>query len=198
MTRYWIATQHLEKAVWYFAPDGRVYENLATGFSEADLAAHQGRHGTYDVAGSTLTISWSDGTTRAGEMEMDATGFAWDTGLFVPVGPFDGSRSIAGTYTGGTSLSFAGGSTLASNTLELRADGTYARHGAASISGEGGAYAAGGQSAAGGRWSLSGYTLTLAGANGEVVRGIAFPFDDERTPVYPDQMFFNGMMFTRQ
>jgi hypothetical protein len=42
MTRFWSYTGTLEKAAWYFAPDGRVYQNLETGFSAGDLAAHQG------------------------------------------------------------------------------------------------------------------------------------------------------------
>lgn len=29
-------------------------------------------------------------------------------------------------------------------------------------------------------------------------RGIAFPYDDKETPVYPDRMYVAGTMYTRQ
>jgi hypothetical protein len=45
MTRYWSGGS-LEKAAWYFASDGNVYQNLESGVTAADLAAHKGPKGT--------------------------------------------------------------------------------------------------------------------------------------------------------
>ena len=42
MSRYWSFTQTLEKAAWYFSPEGAVYQNLEVGFSAKELADHKG------------------------------------------------------------------------------------------------------------------------------------------------------------
>src|SRR5437868_11174129 len=41
MTRYWSGGM-LEKAAWYFAADGTVYQNLESGVAAPDLAGHKG------------------------------------------------------------------------------------------------------------------------------------------------------------
>lgn len=52
MTRYWVDTQSLEKAAYFFTPAGQVFVNPA-GFSAAELGAlPAGSRGTYCVAGS--------------------------------------------------------------------------------------------------------------------------------------------------
>ena len=50
MQRYDMVSRHLEKAVWYFSADGRVYVNPEIGFSASELAAHKGLSGTYQIA----------------------------------------------------------------------------------------------------------------------------------------------------
>lgn len=42
MQRYDLVSRHLEKAVWYFGADGKVYVNPEIGFSASELAAHKG------------------------------------------------------------------------------------------------------------------------------------------------------------
>lgn len=198
MTRYWIATQHLETGVWYFAPGGAVYEGLENGFSPADLAAHEGRRGTARADGQTLTVTWADGSTSRGEVQQSAgdAGFGWDGALFGPAPPFDG-RSVAGTYGGGTSVTFSGSTSSSASTLDLRPDGTYSQSGIASFTG--GGYSTGSEGAPEtGTWSVAGYTLTLRPADGRVVRRIAFPWDSEDTPAYPDRLYAGGLMFVRQ
>ena len=39
---------------------------------------------------------------------------------------------------------------------------------------------------------------TLTGGDGKVVRGITFPYDDEKTKVQPDRLFFAGTMYKKQ
>ena len=52
MMRYWVDTQSLEKAAYFFTPAGQVFVNPA-GFSAAELGAlPAGSRGTYCVAGS--------------------------------------------------------------------------------------------------------------------------------------------------
>lgn len=199
MTRYWVATGSLEKAVWYFDENGSVYQNLSTGFSEADLAAHEGQRGTYSVDGDQMTVQWADGNTTTSTLERDGDGFAWDTGMFVPVEPFDGSEDLGGTWEGGSSLTTSAGYAAVARTLLLREDGTYQWDSASSFSGASAqsGYSTGGEKSSSGRWTIEGFSMTLESPDGETVRGIAFPFDDEDTPVNPDQFFFAGTMYRR-
>jgi tetratricopeptide (TPR) repeat protein len=202
MQRMWIATHSLEKAVWYFSPDGKVYENLATGFSAADLAAHHGRKGTYKVSGDTMSVTWSDATTSSSKVEPDqsSNGFAWDMGLFTAVPPFTDTKKLAGKYEGGTSVGSGGNLAMVSSDLELRADGTYTMGSASSISAtsDRSTVTVGGQGDNTGTWSASGYSLTLTDSSGKAMRKIGFPWDDDKTPVYPDYLFWGGTMFKKQ
>ncbi len=74
MQKMWIATRFLEKSCWYFAPDGKVFENPTSGFSREDLAKHKGRTGTYKVSGGKLEVRWSDGELESGEIEIEQGG----------------------------------------------------------------------------------------------------------------------------
>lgn len=201
MTRFWSFTNSLEKVVWYFAPDGRVYQNLASGFSEADLQAHQGNRGTYEVTDGKLKVTWSNAKVTEGDIQADGGGFHWDGAIFTAVKPFDEDRSLAGAYEGGESFNAGGGNSAStSKSMELRPDGTFSRAGIASVQStssesvvEGGS-----QGASEGKWEVGGYSLVLTGSDGTVQRGIAFPYDDPATPVYPDRMYFGGTMYARQ
>lgn len=202
MTRYWVATGSLEKSVWYFAPDGEAYENLRTGFSEADLAAHRGRRGKVSMDGDAMVITWPDGkdTKSRLEVDTDGEGFAWDTGLFTPVQEFDDASELAGKWEGGESLARGGDFIAASNSLDIRADGTFGRESIATVKGttERSEIGAGSQSAGQGTWKLDGFKLTLTEDRGKQTTAICFPFDDEKTPVKPDRFFFNGTMYKKQ
>lgn len=201
MTRFWSYTNSLEKAVWYFAPDGRVYQDPASGFSEADLQAHPGNRGMYAVADGKLKVTWSDGKVTESPIQADGGAFHWEGGIFTAVEPFDADRSLAGTYEGGESFSSAGGSgAFTSRTMELRPDGTFRRVGMASVQSTSNEsmVEAGSQGGSEGTWEAGGYSLVLTGADGDAQRGIAFPYDDADTPVYPDRMYFGGTMYKRQ
>lgn len=200
MTRMWIATGSLEKAVWYFTPDGRVYHNPAGDFDDASLAAHQGRHGTVRTEGKDLIVNWSDGKETRSEIDRGGgDGFSWDTGLFAPVEPFDDSSELVGRWEGGSSMSFGGGSSITSSSFELRADGTFASSSAASIGSESdeSVVSAGSTSSSSGTWKLDGYRLVMTYGDGRVSKGICFPFDDEATPVKPDRFYFMGTLYKK-
>ena len=200
MQKMWIATRYLEKSCWYFAPDGKFYENLSSGFSPADLDSHKGPKGTYKAGRGTLEVTWSDGKSSKSELEIVPGGFNWDTGMFMPVEPFSAGKSIAGSYEGGTSLGGGGNSIIVSKSLRLDADGTYAMSGISSLSSTSNGTQAkvGGQSDANGRWILDGFVLRLTSSDGASSQHIAFPFDDEKTPAYPDRLFVGGTMYKRQ
>jgi hypothetical protein len=203
MTRYWSFTQTLEKAVWYFAPDGRVYQNLTDGFSAADLAAHKGPKGTLQLSGNKMSILWSDGKTENSEFERDngnAVAFMWQMGSFVPADPFGDARSLVGRWDGGESLIVGANKVRNAQLLVLNADGTYSWEGAAIVSG--GELDDGIQGSAQtttpltGTWKLGTYSLTLTG--GKTMRRIAFPYNtDDNAAVKPDHLFFGGTMFKR-
>lgn len=203
MTRYWSFTRTLEKASWYFAPDGTAYAELEHGFSAADLAAHAGRKGTGRMDGAQLEITWADGTKTKSTVEPSRSGraFTWDMGIFTVVQPFGDPAEVAGAYEGGESLSVGGSSAVVSKRLELRPDGTFAWSGVSFIGNttESSRVSAGAVDAGStGTWRIAGYSLILADTQGNVFRRIAFPYDDESTPLKPDRIFFGGMMYKKQ
>lgn len=202
MTKYWIATGSLEKSVWYFAPDGRVFLNPDGGFSEPELSAQSQAKGNITMNGDVMTITWSDGRTSSNDVERSdgSDGFAWDTGLYAPVKPFGDSAQLVGKWEGGESISFSGNSAITSRSLDIRADGTFQRTGVASLRSESSESiaSAGASAESSGTWVLDGYTLTLTFGDGKVMRGVAFPFDDEATPLYPDRFYFSGTMYKNQ
>jgi hypothetical protein len=202
MTRYWFATRSLEKAAWYFAPDHTVYQQLETGFSKADLAAHRGNKGTARLVGSSLEVTWASGkkTTSNLERDKDSLGFAWDGGLFGPVEPMASAADVVGVYEGGESVSFGGGSSSVAKGLELRADGTFSRSAVSSINtaSQGSRVSAGATGSTTGTWQLAGYSLVLVDETGKAFRGIVFPYDDAKTPVKPDRLFFAGTMYKKK
>lgn len=199
MTRYWIATGSLEKAVWYFTSDGRVYKDPEDGFSDEKLAAHKGSHGTVTVEGDTMTIKWSDGKSSAGNFERAKGGFNWDMGIFAPVKGFTDDEHLVGRWEGGTSVSFSGSYAATSNSLDLKADGTFTGESVASLRSDSreSSVSAGSQGTTGGTWKRDGYALVFTYNDGRVVRGVTFPFDDEETAVFPDRFYFAGTMYKK-
>ncbi len=201
MTRYWAYTGTLEKAVWYFAPDGTVFQHLETGFSPADLELHAGQRGRCVVEGDTCEVTWSDGKRSRGRIERSATGFSWSAGIFTPVRPFDSARPIAGTYEGGETVSARGSRAAVASTLELRADGTYTWSGVSFLSATSDTsrvVAGANGTDSHGRWHAGELSIVLVDHKGNVYRRIAFPVDDEKTPVNPDRIFFGGTLFKRR
>jgi hypothetical protein len=199
MTRYWSYTQTLEKAAWYFAPDGTVYVNPELGFSPKDLAAHTGRKGTASLIGKDLSITWTGEKPETSAVERDSTGFAWDMGSFIPVQPAQGAAAIAGAYEGGESLSHGGNQVAVTKRLELHPDGTFRWEGVSFVAGDSAATKlyAGATGASTGTWRSDAYSLTLTDAAGRAYRSIMFPYDDGTTPGTPDRLFFAGILYKR-
>jgi hypothetical protein len=181
MTRFWTATNSLEKAVWYFAPDGTVYRGLMHGFSAAELAAHEGPRGTATVTGDNMKVTYTDGRSTDTRISTSGATFSWDGGIFKALSAYRNAADMVGVYDGGESIGSGGGSAVSSETLELRTDGTFSWSNVTS-------FRVGkkddptwnfSNSAATGRWALSGYTLTLTNAAGSTARLLAAPFTVE-------------------
>jgi hypothetical protein len=200
MTRYWSGGS-LEKSAWYFAPDGTVYENIATGFSADDLAAHKNRKGKATVSGKKMDVTWGDGKTTSSDFEPEKGSFAWDMGIFTAVTGFKDQKEIIGKYEGGETLSKDGNFAASSKTLELRPDGTYTWEGVASfvVKDDQSKASASSSGTTSGQWELKDYSLTLTDDKGNQIRRICFPFDvDEKAAVHPSHIFFGGMLMKRQ
>jgi hypothetical protein len=181
-----------------------VYEQLETGFSKADLAAHRGRKGTAKLAGDSIEITWADGKKTSSQIEKDKDGvsFAWDMGIFTPVKPIESAAQIAGSYEGGESVSFSGSAASIAKGLELSADGTFVWSSAAAFKSTTSASTATAGSTGGtkGTWRAESYSLILTDDTGKVTRGIAFPYDDDLTPGKPatKRLFFAGTMYKKR
>lgn len=204
MTRLWPFTHTLEKLVWYFAPNGTVYQSLEYGFSRHDLASHAGPKGRVEFTAGMLTVRWLDGKMSSGAIEQNADepgAFSWDGGNFVPARPFARDGSVAGSYEGDESISFSGNRAALSRTLELRADGTFRWRGVSFLSSTtevSHVIAASNGVDSTGRWHASGYVIVLVDEQGKIYRRIAFPWDDPTTPVRPDHLVFGGTFFQRR
>jgi hypothetical protein len=190
----------LEKAAWYFAADGTVYQNLESGVTAADLAAHKGPKGTFKLADGNIAITWADGKTSKSQFEPDkgGPGFAWDGGLFSPVGPITDPKVVAGKFEGGESLSHGGNSVMNSHSFEFRADGTYTRDDVASVKGttDRSVLSAGAAGTKTGTWKADGFTLILTDS-GKTERKMAFPWsDDDKDP--PNRLYLGGTLLKRQ
>ena len=139
-------------------------------------------------------------STGSYETKPGENTFFWDMGNFVPVGGFKAGSSVAGTYEGGFSSATGSTSGSVARTLTLRDDGSYSLSGAGTLSATSReSRVTGGASGmiSSGSWRASTYSLTLTGSAGDVKRSIAFPWDDQKTPVYPDRFYFDGIMWKR-
>jgi hypothetical protein len=199
MNRYWSFTSQLEKAAWYFAPDGTVFQNIEKGFSPEACAAHPGPTGVAKMDGRKLEITWSDGQKTNGDIERESAGFNWNMGIFTTVSAFPEAAAVVGVYEGGESLAATGDRTLATRRLELKADGTFSWDGVTftGTTARTSRLAAAGSTVTTGRWDLNGYTLTLTHSAGATCQRIAFPYGDEKNLAKPHLLFFGGMMLKR-
>ena len=207
MQRYDMVFRHLEKAVWYFAADGKVFVNPEIGFSAFELAAHKGLFGTYQIAGGQMTIAWSNDSKSKDKLEIAADSFGFDTATFLPVKPFRNANQLVGSYEGGSSFTFSGNSTSIAKTLNLRADGTFSSSGIANFSKarnelnysdtNNKELIASGQGSSTGTWSLSGYSLTLSSPGADDLRGIVFPLFHDEAKGPPDRFLFRGIAYKK-
>jgi hypothetical protein len=198
MTRFWAMSGSLEQKLWYFAPDGRVYDTPGATFTATALARESRRHGQRALQGRTLSVTWSDGKVTSSTYQVDAAGegFSWDAGIFSPVRPPDWSQ-VTGHFEGGASFSGRGGGATSVSGLTLRADGTFSWNTSASLRAETSSSVATAGAAAGartGRWRGEGYQLTLTFADGEIRRQVAFPVTSRDRPGQVEMLFFNGAM----
>jgi len=196
MSRSWAQTQTEEKLVWYFAPDGMVYQNLEYGFAPADLAAHAGPKGSCRLIGRTLEVTWSDHRKSSGTIQRHRTGFTWDRGTFVPARPLPPGMSLSGAYEGGEVLSFSANRAPFARTLVLRADGTFLWNGV-SLQGQvpNRIDAASNGLDTTGRWQAKGYTLVLVDSEGRIFRRIAF-LSDAPSPTLSARIIFAGTVYS--
>ncbi|MCC6882527.1 MAG: tetratricopeptide repeat protein [Verrucomicrobiales bacterium] len=200
MTRSWIATGSLERAIWYFSPDGMAYENPTGDFSAASLSATASDQGQFHLEGKNLVFTRTKGknTGKQDSSEYDPQpegGFYWNTGSFIPVKALTSARSIVGKWQGGFSVIGA----AVARTLDLHADGSFNLSGGATISAESdGSVVRAGSSGqvSQGTWEVSGYFMTLTGSNGNIRRSVAFPFGDSANPGIPDKFYFDGIMWS--
>ena len=207
MQRYDMISRHLEKAVWYFGADGKVYVNPEIGFSGSELAAHKGLFGTYRIAGGQMNIAWSNDSKSNNKLEIAEDSFNFDTATFLPVKPFRNANQLVGSYEGGSSFTFSGNSTSIAKTLNLRADGTFSFSGIANFSKarnelnysdtNNKELIASGQGSSTGTWSLSGYSLTLSSPGAEDLRGIVFPLFHDEAKGPPDRFLFRGIVYKK-
>lgn len=198
MTRFWAMSGSLEQRLWYFAPDGRVYETPGATFTGEALDRDSRRHGRRSLKEGRLTVTWSDGKVTTSAYTTDATGegFGWDAGIFSGVRPPDWSK-VAGYFEGGASSSLGGNAATSVSGLTLRADGTFSWSTGATLRGQTEssvvtAGAAGG--ARTGRWRGEGYQLTLTFGDGQARTFTAFPVTARDQPAQVDMLFFNGAM----
>ena len=183
---------------YYFSPDGVAYEN-PVGLSAAELAATPAKSkGRYSVTGKTLTIAWNGyPKPEAAEMNMLGGGFSWSGGsIFSAVGPFTSAAQLVGKFEGGSSTYSPMGGVLSSRTLTFRPDGTFTGGGVVTVTSvtERSVAETGGSSNQTGRWSLSGWYLTLTDAQGHTIRDVAYPIGTGKVSLFN----FNGTAYSRQ
>ena len=113
---------------------------------------------------------------------------------------FENVSDIVGVFEGGETLVSGASSAVVSKRLEWGADGTFTWTGVsfAGTTPQSSRLSAGTGDMSKGRWQWSGYLLTLTDDNGAVLRRIVFPFDDGKTAVKDDRMYFGGLMYKRQ
>ncbi len=198
-TRYWMETRTLEKAAWYFAPGGTVYRNVYQGFSSDELAAQAGEPGRTKLDGHVMEITWPDGKKERSDIEREGNGFIWNRAIFSAVQPYADASEVVGDYEGAEALRVGGDAVALGKRLELRADGTF-RWDAVSFTATkpSGQLSESASGAVTGNWRLDGFSLILKDTQGNELRRIAFPYDDELTTQKPDRLFFGGLMFKKR
>ena len=193
MTHYIPAWNSLEKATWYFAPNGQVFHNPkgldAAGYATlppGDRGMLQGK-----------SIHWADGRTQELKIESTNAGaFNWDMRIFVGMGPFTSPAQLVGKFEGGNSAS---GAVVVSG-LVLQANGTYTGGFAGNISATsaGSKVTVGNSGDSAGRWSLSGWVLTLTDNTGRVTRGVAYPIEKDDKTGQVVRFYFANVAYQRK
>lgn len=147
-------------ALWYFAPNGTVYQNISNGFSAEQLSARDARIGAAHVSGNSLRIDWADGSHASGELVRDARSFRWEHRTFHAASAVAQRSDLMGRYElrreNGSKRWFHG-------RIELRDDGTFRGHLSLDSSAAERVH---------GTWSYSGYALSMKTSAGKLLRGL--------------------------
>ena len=158
-----------ETSVWYFGPNGQVWNYLREPFTQAGLAAENATYrGTYRLNGNKLIVTNGNNYTKdyaykvsKGRYYLDDLPLELVTGVANP-------QALVGEYfhNGGY------GSIQTAKELTLGADGTYTRFSVGSYKADDGGRH-GGSSENTGTWQYANHTLTFRAQNGTVTQKIA-------------------------
>lgn len=149
--------------------------------------------GSIQVAGTTLTVTWSDGTARTGQFKLDGRCLSWGY-LYCRAAPFARGVRLEGRYVG--SATAGGGVVSRSSAIVFQPDGRYRFTATGAIGAPGGtAGAAASTTADEGHYEIDGWTLRLRSAAGTARAFLAFPYD-----VYGplDPIYFEGGFMRKQ
>lgn len=190
----------LRSFTYYFTPAGRVYCD-PPGLTAPELAATKPENqGKYWVSGRKLSIQFTnDKEPETDDISRLDGGFGWAGGsIFSGHGPFASPRELVGSYEGGSSFASVMGTVLSSKSLTFNADGTYTGGGVVSATTvtERSVSDVGTSNQQRGRWSLSGWYLTLTDAQGHTLRDVAYPVTE--TNGHASLFQFNGTAYSRQ
>jgi hypothetical protein len=156
----------------------------------------------HKLIGDQFEVTWAGGKKTKSRFEPDkgGPGFAWDGGLFSPVGPITDPKIVVGKFEGGESLSHGGNSVMTSKSFVFNADGTYTRESVASVKGatSQSVIAGGATGVNTGSWKAEGYTIILTPNGGAAERKMAFPWsNDDKLPL-PNRLYLGGTLLKRQ
>lgn len=189
-----------------FLPGDRVYRGIpkagleAFDFQEA-TARDPGNTGTFQVARDSMFVEWADGSRSGYRYEAKGAGELSLDGLYTGrVRAFPEGFRLAGSWTHLAAASSGAGSMSATQTLELRADGSFRESNVAVLAAGTAAGLAAGDGGGGGdgSYELRGNTLTLRYGAGHAATFTAFPFGDGAETSTPEMLNLNGRMFQRQ
>jgi hypothetical protein len=154
--------------------------------------------GTFKLEGNHLVATWSTGKTEKLEVEFDKGQFsALDGGLITKAEAYKKNQTLAATY-GGSAMTANVSSAM---TLQLSADGSYTLTrlgGVSKIPGNTGIA----EKMETGKYKLSGNTLTLTAADGQMTKHTVLPFntalDPKKAQVSDDHMIFDNANLKRE
>jgi hypothetical protein len=203
MTRVW--SSYLETGVFFFAPGVAVNApnyDIATYGTELAEQQNPALVGDLSLSGDTMRVDWHDGEVTQSTIEPSSDGcFYWDAGQFCPVDTFS-EPALSGVFYGGDALG-GGTSAFASGgrTIYFEPDGRYAMGSSTSID----AYAGGvdmsatGEQLETGQYRIGPNSIDFMPDGGQSWSTASFPYHDaDSAGDYPNRIYFDGVMMTRQ
>ena len=173
--------------------------------------------GSFALNGNRLVVIWADGSRKEGAFERQAGDpcFYWDTWSFCPVTPFPPGARLDGTFSGGggSTISLTGTPLVQDMTLTLHQNGRFEYSGLSAIIPTapnpdtpipdprpdipGRLPSASATEEQTGTYEIDGTALTLHPAGKPARTALVFPYNDDRSPLQPHWLYFNGVMLTR-